>query len=93
MTVPPSSVTVSHLLIVAVPTPDGATLDMVTVPEAFAVHWALSFSVIVPSTVTPFTTVRNGATLLNLAATTPSTITSNRELPRSYLKPLRVLSF
>jgi hypothetical protein len=31
--------------------------------------------------------------LLNLAATTPSTITSNRELPRSYLKPLRVVIY
>ena len=45
MTVPPSSVTVSHLVIVAVPTPDGATLEMVTVPEALAVHWSLSFKV------------------------------------------------
>ena len=93
ITTPLLSVTVNHLLMVAVPTPDGATLDMVTVPEAFAVYWALSFSVIVPSTVTPFTTVRNGATLLNLAVTTPSTITSNRELPRSYLKPLRVVIY
>ena len=83
MTVPPSSVTVSHLVMVAVPTPDGATLDMVTVPEAFAVHCALSFRVTVPSNVIPFTTDRPGDTLLNRATTVPSTITSNRELPPS----------
>ena len=79
MTVPPSSVTVSHLVMVAVPTPDGATLEMVTVPEALAVHWALSFMVMVPSTVRPLTMDRLGATLLNCATTVPSTVTSNRE--------------
>jgi hypothetical protein len=83
MTVPPSSVTVSHLLIVAVPTPDGATLDMVTVPEALAVHWALSLNVTVPSSVTPLTIDRLGDTLLNRATIVPSTVTSNRELPLS----------
>ena len=83
MTVPPSSVTVSHLVMVAVPTPDGATLEMVTVPEALAVHCALSFIVTVPSTVSPFTTDRLGDTLLNLATMVPSTVTSNRELPPS----------
>ena len=79
MTVSPSSVTVSHLVMVAVPTPDGATLEMVTVPEALAVHWALSFMVMVPSTVRPLTIDRLGATLLNCATTVPSTVTSNRE--------------
>ena len=83
MTVPPSSVTVSHLLIVAVPTPDGATLDMVTVPEALAVHWSPSLKVTVPSSVTPLTTERLGDTLLNRATIVPSTVTSNRELPLS----------
>jgi len=83
MTVPPSSVTVSHLLIVAVPTPDGATLDMVTVPEALAVHWSPSLKVTVPSSVTPLTIERLGDTLLNRATIVPSTVTSNRELPLS----------
>ena len=83
MTVPPSSVMVSHLLIVAVPTPDGATLDMVTVPEALAVHWALSLNVTVPYSVTPLTLDRLGDTLLNRATIVPSTVTSNRELPLS----------
>ena len=83
MTVPPSSVTVSHLLIVAVPTPDGATLDMVTVPEALAVHWSPSLNVTVPSSVTPLTIERLGDTLLNRATIVPSTVTSNRELPLS----------
>ena len=64
MTVPPSSVIVSHLVIVAVPTPDGATFEIVTVPEALAVQWALSFNVIVPSMVIPSTIDRLGATLL-----------------------------
>ena len=64
MTVPPSSVTVSHLDIVAVPTPDGATFEIVTVPEALAVHCALSFNVTVPSIVMPLTIDRLGATLL-----------------------------
>jgi hypothetical protein len=58
ITVPPSSVTVNHLLMVAVPTPDGATLEMVTVPDALAVHWAESLKVTVPSTVIPLRTVR-----------------------------------
>jgi hypothetical protein len=83
MTVPLSSVTVSHLLIVAVPTPDGATPDIVTVPEALAVHWALSLKVTVPSNFTPLTTERPGDTLLNRATIVPSTVTSNRELPLS----------
>ena len=83
MTVPLSSVTVSHLLIVAVPTPDGATLDMVTVPEALAVHWSPSLKVTVPSSVTPLTIERLGDTLLNRATIVPSTVTSNRELPLS----------
>jgi hypothetical protein len=83
MTVPPSSVTVSHLVIVAVPTPDGATLDIVTVPEALAVHWALSLNVTVPSSVIPFTTERLGDTLLKRATMVPSTVTSKRELPPS----------
>ena len=83
MTVPLSSVTVSHLLIVAVPTPDGATLDMVTVPEALAVQWALSLKVTVPSSFSPSTTERLGDTLLNRATIVPSTVTSNRELPLS----------
>jgi len=64
MTVPLSSVTVSHFVIVAVPTPDGATFEIVTVPDAFAVHWALSFNVTVPSIVMPLTIDRLGATLL-----------------------------
>ena len=83
MTVPLSSVTVSHLLIVAVPTPDGATLDIVTVPEALAVHWSPSLKVTVPSSVTPLTIERLGDTLLNRATIVPSTVTSNRELPLS----------
>jgi hypothetical protein len=83
MTVPPSSVTVSHLLIVAVPTPDGATFEMVTVPEPLAVHWSLSFNVTVPSIVSPFTIDRLGVTLLYLATTVPSTVTSSREVPLS----------
>jgi hypothetical protein len=64
ITVPPSSVTVSHLVIVAVPTPDGATLEIVTVPEALAVHCVLSFIVTVPSIVSPLTIDKPGATLL-----------------------------
>jgi len=83
MTVPPSSVTVSHLLIVAVPTPDGATFEIVTVPEALAVHWSPSLKVTVPSSVTPLTIERLGDTLLNRATIVPSTVTSNRELPLS----------
>ena len=83
MTVPLLSVMVSHLVIVAVPTPDGATLEIVTVPEALAVHWALSFNVTVPSTVSPFTIDRLGVTLLYRATTVPSTVTSNREVPLS----------
>ena len=83
MTVPPSSVTVSHLVMVAVPTPDGATLEMVTVPEALAVHWSPSFNVTVPSIVSPFTIDRLGVTLLYRATTVPSTVTSNREVPLS----------
>ena len=83
MTVPLLSVMVSHLLMVAVPTPEGATLDIVTVPEALAVHWALSLSVTVPSTVNPFTIDRLGDTLLSLATTVPSTVISSRELPLS----------
>ena len=79
MTTPLLSVTVSHLVMVAVLTPEGATLDIVTVPEALAVHWALSFIVTVPSTVKPLTIDRLGATLLNWATTVPSTVTSNRE--------------
>ena len=83
MTVPLSSVTVSHLLIVAVPTPDGATFEIVTVPEALAVHWALSLKVTVPSSFSPSTTERLGDTLLNRATIVPSTVTSNREPPLS----------
>ena len=83
MTVPLLSVMVSHLLMVAVPTPEGATLDIVTVPEALAVHWALSFIVTVPSTVNPLTIDRLGDTLLSLATTVPSTVISSRELPLS----------
>ena len=83
MTTPLLSVTVSHLLMVAVPTPEGATLDIVTVPEALAVHWALSLRVTVPSTVNPFTIDRLGDTLLSLATTVPSTVISSRELPLS----------
>ena len=79
MTTPLLSVTVSHLVMVAVLTPEGATFDMVTVPEALAVHWALSFIVTVPSTVKPLTIDRLGATLLNCTTTVPSTVTSNRE--------------
>ena len=76
---PPSSVMVSHLLIVAVPAPDGATFEIVTVPEPLAVNWALSFIVTVPSTVSPLTTDKPGDTLSNRATTVPSTVTSNRE--------------
>ena len=83
ITTPLSSVTVSHLVIVAVPTPDGATLLMVTVPLALAVQWAASFSVTVPSTVSPSTMDRPGATLLNVATTVPSTVTSSLDLPLS----------
>ena len=83
MTTPLLSVTVSHLVMVAVLTPEGATLDIVTVPEALAVHWALSLSVTVPSTVNPFTIDKLGDTLLSLATTVPSTVISSRELPLS----------
>ena len=83
MTVPLSSVTVSHLLIVAVPTPDGATFEIVTVPEALAVHWSPSLKVTVPSSFRPLTIERLGDTLLNRATIVPSTVTSNRELPLS----------